>query len=121
MSMPKWKVVPAPRLSAQSAKIAYANGYAHEIYTRLNHPQSAQRIIKRVAKRAMISKPVSPHVLRHTFAVNCVKKGLSTASLKKILRHDRLETTEIYLNICPRDALSEFFDKVERTWHARLE
>jgi len=45
--------------------------------------------------------------------VNCVKKGVSTASLKKILGHDRLETTEIYLNICPEDALSEFFQKVE--------
>jgi hypothetical protein len=45
--------------------------------------------------------------------VNCVKKGVSTASLKKVLGHDRLETTEIYLNICPEDALSEFFHKVE--------
>ena len=38
---------------------------------------------------------------------------MSTASLKKILGHDRLETTEIYLNICPEDALSEFFQKVD--------
>ena len=75
--------------------------------------RTAQRLVKRVANRATITKPVSPHVLRHTFAVNCVKKGLSTASLKKILGHDRLETTEIYLNICPEDALSEFFDKVD--------
>jgi hypothetical protein len=37
----------------------------------------------------------------------------STASLKKILGHDRLETTEIYLNICPEDALGEFFQKVD--------
>ncbi len=68
----------------------------------------------------MVTKPVTPHVLRHTFAVNCVKKGVSTASLKKILGHDRLETTEIYLNICPEDALGEFFQKVEggrkRAW-----
>ena len=76
--------------------------------------RTAQRIIKQVANRAMITRPVSPHVLRHTFAVNCVRKGVSTASLKKILGHDHLATTEIYLNICPRDALSEFFDKVER-------
>jgi integrase/recombinase XerD len=61
----------------------------------------------------MITKPVTPHILRHSFAVNCVKRGVSTASLKKILGHDRLETTEIYLNICPEDALSEFFQKVE--------
>ena len=49
---------------------------------------------------------------RHSFAVTCVKHGVSTASLKKILGHDRLETTEIYLNICPEDALSEFAEKV---------
>jgi integrase/recombinase XerD len=77
--------------------------------------RTAQRIVTRVANRAMITKPVTPHVLRHTFAVNCVKRGVSTASLKKILGHDRLETTEIYLNICPEDALSEFFQKVEGT------
>lgn len=75
--------------------------------------RTAQRIVRRVANRAMITKPVTPHVLRHSFAVNCVKKGVSTASLKKILGHDRLETTEIYLNICPEDALREFFDKVD--------
>jgi integrase/recombinase XerD len=75
--------------------------------------RTAQRVVKRVANRALITKPVTPHSLRHTFAVNCVKKGVSTASLKKILGHDRLETTEIYLNICPEDAMSEFFQKVE--------
>ena len=75
--------------------------------------RTAQRLVKRMANQAMISKPVTPHVLRHTFAVNCVKRGVSTASLKKILGHDRLETTEIYLNICPEDALNEFFQKVE--------
>ncbi|MFC1783184.1 tyrosine-type recombinase/integrase [Planctomycetota bacterium] len=58
-------------------------------------------------------QPTSPHVLRHSFSINCVKRGVSTASLKKILGHDRLETTEIYLNICPEDALGEFFQKVE--------
>jgi len=75
--------------------------------------RSAQRIVKLVANRALITKPISPHSLRHKIATNCVKRGISTASLKKLLGHDRLETTEIYLNICPEDALSEFFQKVE--------
>jgi len=75
--------------------------------------RTAQRVVKRVANRALITKPVTPHVLRHSFAVNCVRRGVSTASLKKILGHDRLETTEIYLNICPEDAMSEFFQKVD--------
>ena len=75
--------------------------------------RTIQRIIKSVANRAMItSKPVSPHTMRHTFAVNCIKKGLSIASLSKIMGHDRVETTAIYLNICPEDALIEFFRKI---------
>lgn len=76
-------------------------------------PRKVQRLVKKVANRAGIAKPVTPHVLRHTFAVNCVKRSLSTASLRKILGHDRLETTAIYLNICPEDAMHEFFQKVE--------
>jgi len=83
--------------------------------------RSTQRLIKKLANRAAITKPVTPHVLRHTFAVNCVKKGLSTASLRKILGHDRLETTAIYLNICPEDALSEFFQKIEGNRRQRWE
>ena len=74
--------------------------------------RKVQRLVKKVANRALITKPVTPHVLRHTFAVNCIKSGLSTTSLGKILGHDRLETTEVYLNICPEDALGEFFQKV---------
>jgi integrase/recombinase XerD len=74
--------------------------------------RQAQRVVKRVADRAMITKPVSPHVLRHTFAVNCVQRGVSTASLKKILGHDRLETTEIYLNLSPEQAIQEFREKM---------
>ena len=74
--------------------------------------RTVQRLVKKVANRAGVTRPVTPHVLRHTFAVNCVKRGLSTASLKKILGHDRLETTEIYLNISPEEALAEFRRKV---------
>ena len=39
--------------------------------------RTIQRIIKRVANKANISRPVSPHVLRHTFSVTAVLKGIS--------------------------------------------
>jgi len=35
--------------------------------------------MKRVANRAGISRPITPHVLRHTFSVTAVQKGLSLA------------------------------------------
>ena len=73
--------------------------------------RTVERIVKRVANKACISKPVSPHVLRHTFAVNCIKKGISTRALQTLLGHDRLVTTELYLNLSPEDAIREFLDK----------
>jgi len=76
--------------------------------------RTAQRIVRQVAGRAGITQHLTPHVLRHTFAVNCARAGVSTASLKKLLGHDRLETTEIYLNISPEDALREFREKLLR-------
>ena len=76
--------------------------------------RTAQRTVKRVATKAELPQHITPHVLRHTFAVNYIKAGVSIASLKKLLGHDRLETTAIYLNISPEDALKEYRDKVLR-------
>jgi len=73
--------------------------------------RTIQRIVKEVANKAGISKAVTPHVLRHTFSVNCIKKGISTRALMALLGHDRLTTTEIYLNLSPEDAIREFQNK----------
>jgi integrase/recombinase XerD len=69
------------------------------------------RILKRIANRACINRPVSPHVLRHTFAVAAVQKGISIPALQQLLGHDRLTTTEIYLNLSPEDVIREFKEK----------
>ena len=43
--------------------------------------RTIQRMLKRVANRARISRTVSPHVLRHTFAVTAIQKGISLPAL----------------------------------------
>jgi len=73
--------------------------------------RTIERTVKNVADKAGVAKKVSPHVLRHTFAVNCIKKGISTRALQSLLGHDRLATTEIYLNLSPEDAIREFLNK----------
>jgi integrase/recombinase XerD len=65
----------------------------------------------RVLNRARISRPVTPHVLRHTFAVTAVQKGISLPALQRLLGHDRLTTTEIYLNLSPEEVVREFREK----------
>lgn len=75
-------------------------------------PRRVQKIVKEIANRAKISREVTPHVLRHTFATLALQKGLSLAAVKKILGHDRLSTTEIYLNLTDIHVLEEY----ERKW-----
>lgn len=73
--------------------------------------RTAQDIVKRVANRAKIARPCSPHVLRHTFAVTALQKGLSLPALQKLLGHEDLKTTAIYLNMSSFEALREFEEK----------
>jgi integrase/recombinase XerD len=73
--------------------------------------RSIQLLLRRLANRAQISRPVTPHVLRHTFAVAAVQKGISLPALQRLLGHDRLTTTEIYLNLSPEDVMREFREK----------
>lgn len=67
-----------------------------------------ERIVKDVANRAGIAKPVTPHVLRHTFSVECLRRGIGLRTLQALLGHDRITTTEIYMNLSPEDAIREF-------------
>ena len=54
---------------------------------------------------------MSPHVLRHTFAVTAVQRNISLPSLQRLLGHDHLGTTQIYLNLSPEEVIREFNEK----------
>jgi integrase/recombinase XerD len=70
--------------------------------------RTIQRIPAAVANRAGITRPVSCHVLRHTFAVTAIQKGISLPALQRLLGHGQLTTTEIYLNLSPEHVIEEF-------------
>jgi integrase/recombinase XerD len=74
-------------------------------------PRTMQRLVKVVANRAHIRRPVTPHVLSHTFSVTAIQKGISLPALQRLLGHDRLTTTEIYLNLSPEKVMREFQEK----------
>jgi integrase/recombinase XerD len=73
--------------------------------------RTLQRVVRTIANRAQISRKVSPHVLRHTFSVTAVQKGISLPALQRLLGHDHLATTEIYLNLSPEHVIKEFMEK----------
>ncbi len=70
--------------------------------------RTIHRIVKRVANRGGITRVTSPHVLRHTFSVDSIRKGISLPALQRVLGHDHLSTTQIYLNMSPEDVLREY-------------
>lgn len=74
--------------------------------------RTIQRILHRVANRAGILRATSPHVMRHTFAVNALRKGVNLRALQGWLGHESVRTTELYLNFAPEDIIHDVESKV---------
>ena len=77
----------------------------------MSYQDKRQPLTPDEANRGHIRRPVTPHVLRHTFSVTTIQKGISLPSLQRLLGHDRLTTMEIYLNLSPEEVLREFREK----------
>ena len=68
-------------------------------------------IIKDAAKRAGITKNISPHTFRHSFATHLVEGGADLRAVQEMLGHESIITTEIYTHLNReylRDTLQQF-------------
>jgi len=63
-------------------------------------------IIKDAAEKAGISKNVSPHTFRHSFATHLIEGGASLRAVQEMLGHESITTTEIYTHL-DRDYLRQ--------------
>lgn len=66
---------------------------------------SIRKFLKASAKRAGITKHITPHTLRHSFATHLIENGIGLRYVQDLLGHSKPETTMIYTHVAKKDLL----------------
>jgi integron integrase len=69
------------------------------------HPASLQRSFKAAVGKTGITKQVSVHTLRHSFATHLLEKGYDIRTIQELLGHKQLHTTMIYTHVAKKNIL----------------
>lgn len=77
-------------------------------------PRSVERLVKQYAIIAGVTKKVTPHILRHSFATNLLENGADIRSVQMMLGHANIATTQVYTHVTDKH-----LREVHKKFHTR--
>jgi integrase/recombinase XerD len=81
-------------IKPEASDIAFLNRYGRQLTRAMIFT-----IIKQLATAAGITKNISPHTLRHSFATHLLQNGADLRIIQQLLGHESISTTEIYTHV----------------------
>ncbi len=100
------------RLDTDPALFVRHHGTKDDSDLRLS-TRTIQRIVKKYAIRAGITKDIHPHTLRHSFATDLLRNGADIRSVQALLGHSSISTTQIYTHVTDKH-LNEIHQQFHR-------
>lgn len=109
----KERLVPVlPNLLSKIKKYSSNNSINSYLFKSKNgkkiSPSTIYRIVKKYFRQISSKNKISPHVLRHSFATHMINNGADINSVKEILGHSSLASTQIYTKIKVPKMLNDY-------------